>query len=820
MPGLDIAMAIPDLWQHEAVRLLREGTDVVVHAPTGAGKTFIFEMLVPSLRGQAVFTVPTRALANDKLAEWRARGWDVGISTGDVAENLGAKVVVATLETQKGAFLRRTGPRLLVIDEYQLLSDERRGVNYELCIALAPPGTQLLLLSGSVENPQSVTDWLTRLGRAAALVRHVERPVPLEEVLAQDLRAPIPPSVVGFWPKLVARALAAGLGPLLIFAPRRKAAEEMAAALASNLPSFGNPLMLSPEQTSLAGEKLARALASRVAWHHSGLSYALRAGLIEPLAKRGHLRVVVATMGLAAGINFSMRTVLVAGTSYQSGYRLCELRPDELLQMFGRAGRRGLDDTGYVLTTTDLPRLFDAHPQRLRRASPVDWPSFIAVMQAAVEKGEDPCLAAVELTERLFSNQRVVVGFEDALAKKGQPLFPCGLMVDTERARLVRRFDVEMLNSRGEWEVQPKQAVRVALGDALIFENDRWRPALSLAATLTGVGSGNLCRLPAERGRKIYGREWIVATIREGRIRPTQPVRKQLREAGLRETRHFAEAEFFEKVRPILEAGVKIGKLAKLAVRGQQMVAWISFADESTEAFRDRFGAGLIRPPTRRELPEVCRDCPYRPECEARKPTMTPAMAWRSLGLLEPDGRPTLRGRVFSFFNHGEGLAVAAALERDDYPVEDIVYDLADIRAGHRFAGDDSPYGGRLGFVCQQTYSRADFPGYLEMGVPVGFGNGAGDVMRELSLSGGNRSRLLTEELRLGDIERAQLEWRSLLRQLVAAPALEWPRWIDLQTAARIVLESVAAKTPRPPFPALSGDQTQRYGKGGSFVQL
>ena len=36
-------------------------------------------------------------------------------------------------------------------------------------------------------------------------------------------------------------------------------------------------------------------LAARVAYHHSGMSYALRAGIVEPLAKNGHLRVVVAT---------------------------------------------------------------------------------------------------------------------------------------------------------------------------------------------------------------------------------------------------------------------------------------------------------------------------------------------------------------------------------------------------------------------------------------------------------------------------------------------------------------------------------------------
>jgi replicative superfamily II helicase len=35
---------------------------VVVQAPTGSGKTYIFELLYPNLKTQAVFTVPTRAV--------------------------------------------------------------------------------------------------------------------------------------------------------------------------------------------------------------------------------------------------------------------------------------------------------------------------------------------------------------------------------------------------------------------------------------------------------------------------------------------------------------------------------------------------------------------------------------------------------------------------------------------------------------------------------------------------------------------------------------------------------------------------------------
>jgi replicative superfamily II helicase len=34
----------------------------VVQAPTGSGKTYIFELLYPNLNTHAVFTVPTRAV--------------------------------------------------------------------------------------------------------------------------------------------------------------------------------------------------------------------------------------------------------------------------------------------------------------------------------------------------------------------------------------------------------------------------------------------------------------------------------------------------------------------------------------------------------------------------------------------------------------------------------------------------------------------------------------------------------------------------------------------------------------------------------------
>ena len=119
---------IPDSWQRQALNELRGGKDLVLHAPTGAGKTFVFEQWMEGgFKGRAVYTVPTRALANDKFREWKERGWEVGLVTGDIRHRPDARVVVATLETQRGVMTSKYPPELFVVDEYQLLGDAQRG---------------------------------------------------------------------------------------------------------------------------------------------------------------------------------------------------------------------------------------------------------------------------------------------------------------------------------------------------------------------------------------------------------------------------------------------------------------------------------------------------------------------------------------------------------------------------------------------------------------------------------------------------------------------------------------------------------------------
>ncbi len=824
-------VTIPDLWQQQAVAALRQGKDVVVQAPTGAGKTLIFELWSKQgkNRGQAIYTVPTRALANDKLAEWRARGWDVGIATGDLSENLRAPVIVATLETQKNRLIRGDGPALLVVDEYQMLGDPDRGLNYELALALAPPQTQLLLLSGSVANPQNLVQWLQRLGRAATLIRHEHRPVPLEEVNADSLNFHVPGEIRGYWPRVAAKALAEDLGPILIFSPRRQAAESLAAELARMLPT-PNPLALSLSQKALVSDGLAKMLKSRVAYHHSGLSYAARAGVVEPLAKAGQLRVVVATMGLAAGINFSLRSVALAGESYRRDQIEQPLRADEILQMFGRAGRRGLDETGFILITANQIRLLDARPCHLSRGGSVDWNALLSLMAGAADQGRDPFTQAVRVQERLFTTRPIALGIENSLK---HPKTPCGLNTDAERARHVRRRVRQLLNSRGEWENYPKPA-DVPLRQVLVMagvpgahrhsqpdaaqpspassETPRghlqFRPALSEPAAVERVGAGTLCVLEQTGDQKIYGRAITVADVlNEDRILLNKWARRLINWNG----RQLDRAVWNAQVLPLLEQRLAAQgtPLVRLLQEPPRIIAHLDVGNLPLRAPMDSHGVPLWMPPERDVMAPDCAICPLVPVCRELPAGAGVALLWRRLGLIDASGVPTRRGRVAGFFSQGDGLAIAAALEDQRYPIPELVYDLANLDAGFRFCGQDNRWGGRLAVACHKIYGSHSIAGYLENGVPPKYGAGAEQVVAAVHKDPLSKHAWVTELLGPGDIDRAIIEWRSTLRQLAHTPEVDWPRWQQLRQIAREILDETQSPT-LTGLPPLEYNQTKR----------
>jgi superfamily II DNA/RNA helicase len=671
-------LMLPDKWQAQALAALREGHDVIVDAPTGAGKTYVFERWAEqtNFARRALFTVPTRALANDKYAEWRARDWRVGIMTGDLCVDPDAPIVVATLEAVQGLIVdgavanasrwgenqpsapgtARSTFGLLVVDEYHWLADSHRGNHYEGVLLSAPRSLQLLLLSGAVANPHDVAGWLQRLGRSPHVVQHRIRPVQLEEVDVDDLVHGLPRCIEGFWSKRVAGALREGMGPVLVFAPHRRDAERLARQFARELPLL-DPLTLTAEQEQLCGPALAKLLKNRVAYHHSGLSYAQRAGVIEPLAKAGQLRAVVATLGLSAGINFSLRSVLITASSYRHDHLDREIAPHDLLQMIGRAGRRGLDDVGYVLVSSGTPRMRRAEPLRLKRAPALPWAFFLRQLRG----GRDALELAGTEAGRFFTEERIVLGSEHTSQFDATEL-PCAELTDTGRARLVRR----------------------------------------------------------ERN-------------------------------------------------PLL----------------------------------------------------ACRTCAHRADCLALSPQATLLWQWQRAGVLDRSLRLTARGEIVSCFLGPEGLALSAALEDRRYPIDDLLFDSANLFAGDRFSGTNPRRLGRLAAACNRAYHRFTIEGWLQEGVPPQYGSGASESVRALVAEGAKAREVIAEveTAGRGDIDRLLTEWRSLLRQVAnAGPILgnggEMPerdrylseRWDNFRALARDWLKDVRNDS-LPTLPPLTVDQ-------------
>lgn len=817
LDSLQVQLQIPDLWQQEAIRSLKERLDVIVSAPTGAGKTYIFENLIESgflgKKGeQAVYTVPTRALANDKWRDWRNRkGWDVGIATGDIAENLDAPVLVATLETQREKLISGEGPRLLVIDEYQMIGDRRRGLHYELSVALAPADTQLLLLSGSVRNPDKVAEWFSSIGRSPRVIRTDERPVPLDEIPFENLPRRAPDDLRNFWQRLAVAALLSNCGPLLIFAPHRRSAEKIAHKIADALPD-DQPIQFDDEKLrQVCSKDLSKLLLKRVACHHSGISFSERAAIIEPLAKAGQLRVIVATMGLAAGINFSVRSVCVSERIYQDGPFEREVTPDELLQMFGRAGRRGLDETGYVIFGNRSPRLGDARPLDLRRSNEIDWPTLLRRMDLASGQGENPFEAARELCGRLFSQQRIALGFRPVSGEQDE---------DDDSLFGLKATRKEVRNVRGEWETYQSGRIGTCrLGDSKTWVRGKYRTSESSSSLVEKYvqSPARITRLDGKKGQqRRYGME-LIAAQRNLKGEGWRLTKFVLGKLGLSRDR----AEFsFEEIERLLpeefERWMAPAKYVGISLRGDSLYLQGHFADLELSAYRDEAGDWLVEPEQRSAV--IQSETHYLDAKTGEKFTPgvgTPAHSWRKLGLIDDQGKPTDRGVICGLFQHGEGLAVAAALEDTDYPIDEMVYHFANLRAGYRFEINDPVLGGgseRLAAACRQAYGPVDFEGYLQLGLPTSYGEGAAEVV-QLWLEG-KAHLLFSREARLefgpGDVERAFVEWLSFLRHVRCAPRVEIGRWLELRELATELLRKHDRTSPLQTMPELPASMLQK----------
>src|SRR5919201_7076252 len=120
--------------------------------------------------------------------------------------------------------------------------------------------------------------------------------------------------------------------------------------------------------------------------------------------------------------------------------------------------------------------------------------------------------------------------------------------------------------------------------------------------------------------------------------------------------------QFETEIRPQLDELLKPGTIVDWIMRRNLISLRLDYANVPVNAYIDSAGKALIDPPERENLPDVCRACDQLEHDQTVAIVNSPTYAWRHLGLVEPDGTPTQRGMIFSFFHGGEGLAGGGAL--------------------------------------------------------------------------------------------------------------------------------------------------------------
>ena len=178
-----------DLFQQRALDALDAGTNVLVAAPTGSGKTVVAEYAIARALadgGKAFYTTPLKALSNQKYTDLvRVHGVDqVGLLTGDNSVNGDAPVVVMTTEVLRNMIYSAspalTDLRSVVLDEVHYLQDRYRGPVWEEVIVHLASDVKLVCLSATVSNAEEVAAWIETVRGATSAIIEEERPVRLE----------------------------------------------------------------------------------------------------------------------------------------------------------------------------------------------------------------------------------------------------------------------------------------------------------------------------------------------------------------------------------------------------------------------------------------------------------------------------------------------------------------------------------------------------------------------------------------------------------------------------------------------------------------
>ena len=516
-----------DDFQLEAIRAIEAGQSVIVSAPTGAGKTLVAEFAIHMALAtgkRIAYTTLLKALSNQKFNDFtRTLGAEtVGILTSDVKVNPHGRVLVMTTEILRNALYGSGLDDLgyIVLDECHYMGDEGRGTVWEEIIVNAPKDVLLVGLSATVANVKEIADWISIVHRPIVPIFHPHRPVPLSYAVA-DLAGEIHeiaevragrarlvgdesrgPDARGRWYTrrvvdpvvLIADLEARGWLPAIYFIFSRAGCERAM----DDVLAEGRGLLSATQQDdvdrainelveesptvaeSALNQTVFQTLRLGVGLHHAGILPSLKR-LIELLFERGLCKVVFATETMSLGIHMPARSVVLQGVTKRTDRGFRALSHNELTQMAGRAGRRGIDPEGKCVIALDardgvdeILRVVDGSPEPIESRFKLGYGSAALLLGTgappeALRRRIESSFGQYQNLKRIRELEGEVRSLEAALAEVKRYAAPCGDFARIGRYRRARQ-EVEARRQalgrggrRGERNVAEAETGRLAL---------------------------------------------------------------------------------------------------------------------------------------------------------------------------------------------------------------------------------------------------------------------------------------------------------------------------------------------------------------------
>lgn len=387
-----------DNFQKQAVDSINQNLDVLVVAPTGAGKTLIAEKAIDKVintnNKKTIYTAPIKALSNQKYHDFSKKYKNnVGLLTGDRSINKDANLLVVTTEILRNMIfsdieiIKKVG--LVILDEVHYLGDKERGSVWEEIIIHLPSNISLVYLSATIANSTNFQEWLVSLRGPTDLITSDVRPVPLKSSLLIENRYSKETYEMQIQDKMFAHLNKGSsknaeidhykkpnldevvnhlyrhsLTPSIYFIFSRDKTEINSRIMARNrinrsnndyINSYSQEIFsdfTDSEKGIMNYDELLWMWRKGISYHHAGMVPIVRE-FVEHLFSEGFIDVLFATETLSLGINMPAKSVVIGSTYKYDGLTTRPISINEYKQLTGRAGRRGIDKSGEAFILYD-----------------------------------------------------------------------------------------------------------------------------------------------------------------------------------------------------------------------------------------------------------------------------------------------------------------------------------------------------------------------------------------------------------------------------------------------------------------------------------